>query len=112
MVMDNNDTQLDIFQIRAELRRIITEAMGADLSNVKGDVPLLEFVTSSLALVEAVRRVYDQFGVLLSIREVIEGQANLNALSVYVDQALRTEKKHARPVLEHEAQQKDQSRRQ
>src|SRR5438093_185436 len=94
--MDTSATQPDISQIRQELRQIVSDVIGEDLSDIEDDAPLLEYVTSSLALVEAIRRDYDRFGVLISIRRVLEGQANLIALSVYIDQALKTQKKHAR----------------
>ncbi len=110
--MDNNDTQLAISQIRVELRQIISDVTGADLSDVKDDVPLLELITSSLALVEGMRRVNNRFGVTVSLREVIGAQPNLSMLSVYLDQLLRTERKEARPVIEPEVLQRDQRRRQ
>jgi amino acid adenylation domain-containing protein/thioester reductase-like protein len=92
--MDNGEIQADISVIRAELREIISQVSGADVSGVPDDMPLLEYVTSSLALVEGLRQLYDRFGVLIPIRRVLEGQANLGAISLYVAQALEQRKKN------------------
>ncbi len=85
--MDLTGTGSDLAHIRAELRQILSEVVEADLSAVADDTPLLDYVPSSLALVEGIRRAYDRFGVVISIRRVLEDGANLAALAAYVDQA-------------------------
>jgi myxalamid-type nonribosomal peptide synthetase MxaA len=89
-------TQLDISQIRMELRQIISDVIGADLSDIDDETPLLEYVTSSLALLAGIRRVYDRFGVLIPVRPMLEGAGNLQALSAYVEQALKIHEKNGR----------------
>jgi amino acid adenylation domain-containing protein/thioester reductase-like protein len=89
-------TQPTISQIRAELRQIISDVIGADLADVDDEAPLLDYVTSSLALLQGIRRVYDRFGVLIPIRPLLEGAGNLHALSAFIDEALKTHDKTAR----------------
>ena len=73
-----------------ELKQIIVDSFGDDLRAVPDDVPILDLGISSLALVEGMRRVYDRFGVLVSIRRVIEGQVTLGGLALYIEQELNT----------------------
>jgi myxalamid-type nonribosomal peptide synthetase MxaA len=91
-------TQPDISQIRVELRQIISDVIGADLGDVDDETPLLDYVTSSLALLAGIRAVYDRFGVLIPIRPLLEGAGNLRALSAFIDQALKAHDKNARAV--------------
>src|SRR5258708_7101809 len=79
-------------QIRAELLQIIGEALGQELPTILDDTPILDFVLSSLALVEGMRRVYEHFGVLISIRRVIESQATLGGLALYIEQELHAQR--------------------
>src|SRR5262245_34942625 len=81
-------TQSDPSQIRAELRRIISEAEGGEPADIDDEAPLLDYVTSSLALLAGIRAVHDRFGVLLPIRPMFEGAANLAALATHIEQAL------------------------
>jgi hypothetical protein len=90
--MSNIDTQPDISQIRAALQQIVSDVIGEEVSQIESDVPILDIITSSLALVEGMRRVYERFGVLVSIRYILEGEASLNALAVYIDQTLVAQK--------------------
>src|SRR5262249_49256876 len=87
---------LDISQIRAELRQIISNVIGADLADIDEDVPLLEYVTSSLALLEGIRTVYERFGVMIPLRPLLEGAGNLRALSAFIDQSLNAHEKTLR----------------
>src|SRR5262245_65643076 len=82
-------TQPDISQIRVELRQIISDVIRADLGDIDDETPLLDYVTSSLALLAGIRAVYDRFGVLLPIRPMFEGAANLAALATHIEEALR-----------------------
>src|SRR5262249_60651038 len=92
-------THPDISQIRAELRQISSDVIGADLADVDDEAPLLDYVTSSLALLQGIRKVYDRFGVLISIRPLLEGAGNLRALSAFIDDALQAHDKNARVTL-------------
>ena len=74
--------------IRTELLRLVGEALGEELPPIPGDTPILDFVVSSLALVEGMRRIYERFGVLISIRRVLEGQITLDGLASYIEQQL------------------------
>src|SRR5262249_5231977 len=60
--------QPDNAQIRAELRQIIADVIGGEPADIDDDAPLLDYVTSSLALLAGIRVVYERFGVLLPIR--------------------------------------------
>jgi myxalamid-type nonribosomal peptide synthetase MxaA len=93
-------TQPSISQIRAELRQIISDVIGADLDDIDDEAPLLDYVTSSLALLAGIRTVYDRFGVLIPLRPLLEGAGNLRALSSFIDQALKAQDKNARTALE------------
>ena len=90
--MTNPDETLDLTQIRAELQRLIVAAFGDDRRAIPDDVPILDLGVSSLALVEGMRQVYDRFGVLVSIRRMIEGQVTLGGLALYIEQELLTQK--------------------
>src|SRR5262249_52549336 len=85
--------QLDISRIRAELRQIISNVIGADLADIDEDAPLLDYVTSSLALLEGIRTVYERFGVMIPLRPLLEGAGNLRALSAFIDQAINAHEK-------------------
>jgi myxalamid-type nonribosomal peptide synthetase MxaA len=78
-------------QIQAELLGIMAEVLGEDIPPVPPETPILDFGVSSLALVEAMRRVYERFGVLISIRRVIEGQATLASITGHIKQVLDTQ---------------------
>src|SRR5215475_14091580 len=87
-------THPDLAQIRAELRQIISAAVGADLDDIDDETPLLDYVTSSLVLLAGIRAVYDRFGVLIPLRPLLEGAGNLRALSAFIDQALNAHDKN------------------
>ncbi len=87
--MTPTQTNPDSSQIRAELQRLILEAFGETLPYMPTDVPILDLGISSLALVEGMRRVYDRFGVLVSIRRVIEGQVTIGSLALYIEDELK-----------------------
>src|SRR5262249_28573177 len=80
--------QPDNAQIRAELRQILADVIGGESADIDDDAPLLDYVTSSLALVAGIRVVYERFGVLLPIRPLLEGAGTLAALAAHIDQAL------------------------
>jgi myxalamid-type nonribosomal peptide synthetase MxaA len=88
--MNNNHPTLS--QIRNTLRQIVGEVIEVEAEQVDGELPLLDLVNSSLALVEGMRRVYEQFGVLVSIRDVLEGQTDLNGLADYIHQGLQAQR--------------------
>ncbi len=90
--MANPDETLSLIQIRAELQRLIVAAFGDDRRAFPDDVPILDLGVSSLALVEGMRQVYERFGVLVSIRRVIEGQVTLGGLALYIEQELLTQR--------------------
>jgi len=90
--MANANEKINITQIRKELQYLIMEAFGegGPGSILPVDVPILDLGVSSLALVEGMRRVYDRFGVLVSIRRIIEGQVTLGNLALYIEQELNS----------------------
>src|SRR6185436_18821379 len=95
--MPPSNGKSDISQIQRELERIIIAIMGhGDLRVIPDDVPILDLGVSSLALVEGMRQVYDRFGVLVSIRRVIEGQITLGTLALYIEQELNTQRSQKR----------------
>ena len=75
-----------IDKIKADLLNIISEVLGEEIPLLPDDTPILDFVLSSLALVEGMRRIYEHFGVLVSIRQVIEGQATLGGIAAFIEQ--------------------------
>src|SRR5687767_766359 len=81
-------TPSDRAQIKTQLLHLIGEVLGEALPSLPDDTLILDFVPSSLALVEGMRRVYEHFGVLISIRRVLEGQATLGAITAYIEQEL------------------------
>ena len=81
----------DIARIRTELQQIITSVIGDGLPSIPLDVPILDLGVGSLALVEGMRRVYDRFGVLISIRRVIEAQITIASLALYIEQELSSQ---------------------
>jgi myxalamid-type nonribosomal peptide synthetase MxaA len=91
--------QLDISQIRAELRQMVCGLIGAEPEEIDDEAPLLDYVTSSLTLLAGIRMVYDRYGVLVPIRPLLEGAGNLRALSVFIDQALQAHDKNLIGVL-------------
>jgi myxalamid-type nonribosomal peptide synthetase MxaA len=83
---------LDISQIRKEIQQIIVNILRRnDLQSVPDDVPILDMGVSSLMLVEGMRQVYERFGVLVSIRRVIEGQITIGTLALYIEQDLNSQ---------------------
>ena len=81
--MPRSNGKFEISQIQKELQQIIINGIGdGDLRSIQDDVPILDLGISSLALVEGMRQVYDHFGVLVSIRRVIEGQITIGTLAL------------------------------
>lgn len=80
-------------EIWDELVQIILELVEDIPPQVPYDVPILDLGVSSLALVEGMRRIYDRFGLLVSIRRVIEGQITLGELALYIEH--ERDNKHA-----------------
>src|SRR6185436_9578202 len=95
--MPPSNGKSDISQIQRELERIIIAIMGhGDLRVIPDDVPILDLGVSSLALVDGMRQVYDRFGVLVSIRRVIEGQITIGTLALYIEQELNQQSSRKR----------------
>lgn len=84
----------DISEIRAGLKQIISEVIGADLDDIDEEASLLEYVTSSLDLLAGIRMVYDKYGVLIPLRPLLEGSGSLKALAAFVEQALQMHEKN------------------
>ncbi|MEP7133414.1 MAG: amino acid adenylation domain-containing protein [Chloroflexota bacterium] len=90
--MPRSNGKPDLSQIRTEIQQIIINGIGNDeLRSIPDDVPILDLGVSSLALVEGMRQVYDRFGVLVSIRRVIEGQITIGTLALYIEQELNSQ---------------------
>src|SRR5215212_6362656 len=86
--MPQPNGKADLSKIRNEIQQIIIKIAGDGLRSIPDDVPILDLGVSSLALVEGMRQVYDRFGVLVSIRRVIEGQITIGTLALYIEQEL------------------------
>jgi myxalamid-type nonribosomal peptide synthetase MxaA len=84
------DVVPDNSQIREAVQQIFVDVIGEELRSIPDNIPILDLGVGSLALVEGMRRVYDQFGVLISIRRVIEGQVTLGGLALYIEQELNS----------------------
>lgn len=79
-------------RIRKELEQIIIDGIGLDdVHSMPHDIPILDLGINSLALVDGMRQVYDHFGVLVSIRRVIEGQITIGSLALYIEQELSSQ---------------------
>ena len=90
--MPSSNGTIDISQIRKEIQKIIVNILRRnDLHSVPDDVPILDMGVSSLMLVEGMRQVYERFGVLVSIRRVIEGQITIGTLALYIEQELNSQ---------------------
>src|SRR5512141_387297 len=90
--MSQPNRKFDLPKIRSEIQQIILEGIGhGDPRSIPDDVPILDLGISSLALVEGMRQVYDRFGVLVSIRRVIEGQITIGTLALYIEQELNSQ---------------------
>jgi myxalamid-type nonribosomal peptide synthetase MxaA len=90
--MPPSNGKFNIPQIQKELQQIIIAILGhGDVRSIPDDVPILDLGVSSLALVEGMRQVYDRFGVLVSIRRVIEGQITIGTLALYIEQELNSQ---------------------
>ena len=90
--MSQSNGKFDLSQIRTEIQEIIINGIGNDdLRSIPDDIPILDLGISSLALVEGMRQVYDHFGVLVSIRRVIEGQITIGTLALYIEQELNSQ---------------------
>jgi amino acid adenylation domain-containing protein/thioester reductase-like protein len=89
--MTQSNDKFGLSQIRNELQQIIIHVMDNDLNSIPDDIPILDLGISSLALVEGMRQVYDRFGVLVSIRRVIEGQITIGTLALYIEQDLNSQ---------------------
>jgi hypothetical protein len=91
MTHTNDKNRLALIQ--NELQQIIINGIGDnDLHSIPDDIPILDLGIGSLALVEGLRQVYDHFGVLVSIRRVIEGQITIGTLALYIEQELYFQK--------------------
>src|SRR5258706_7811744 len=90
--MPQPNGKIDLSIIRNELQQIMINGLSDhDLRSIPDDIPILDLGISSLALVEGMRQVYDHFGVLVSIRRVIEGQITLGTLALYIEQELNSQ---------------------
>lgn len=90
--MSNLNGKFDLSHIRTEIQQIIINGIGNDdLRSIPDDIPILDLGISSLALVEGMRQVYGRFGVLVSIRRVIEGQITIGTLALYIEQELNSQ---------------------
>jgi len=90
--MTQSNGKFDLPNIRRELQQIIINVMSdGDLHSIPDDIPILDLGISSLALVEGMRQVYDRFGVLVSIRRVIEGQITIGTLALYIEQEFNSQ---------------------
>ena len=89
--MPNPNGKFDIPKIRNEIQQIILNVAGDErVRAIPDDIPILDLGVSSLALVEGMRQVFDRFGVLVSIRRVIEGQITIGTLALYIEQELNS----------------------
>ncbi len=79
--------------IRDTLRGAIATALRLPREDVDVDIPFLEMGASSLALIDALRAVYDRYGVRPSVRKVFEKYNTVDLLTAYVCELL--EAKHA-----------------
>jgi amino acid adenylation domain-containing protein/thioester reductase-like protein len=71
-------------EIRPRLRAILVDALSLDDMDVPDDRPFVELATSSLALVDAFRRISEAFRVRPSLRRIFEEHGTLERLAGYI----------------------------
>jgi thioester reductase-like protein len=81
-------THPTLSKIQEELRQILGEAFGSGPAPIPEHVPIFDLGVASLALVDALRRVYDRLGVLVSVRQVFDGQMSMSVLALYIEERL------------------------
>jgi amino acid adenylation domain-containing protein len=69
------------------LRAMLADLSGLDPAEMPGAVSFLGLGFDSLLLTQATRELQDRFGVAVSLRELIDGYATIDALAAHIDKA-------------------------
>lgn len=84
------------------LRAMFAELSGLEASDLAGDVSFLGLGFDSLLLTQATRELSDRFGVLISLRALIDGFPTINVLAAHIEasgpQRLRGAAKASQPT--------------
>ena len=78
-------------QIQAELHRLVGDALQISPELLDVHAHLLDLGATSLALVDAVRRIDETFGIRLSVRKVFDQYPTLDKITDYVHHILETQ---------------------
>jgi amino acid adenylation domain-containing protein len=82
------------------LREMLAELSGIEPAEMGGTVSFLGLGFDSLLLTQATRELSDRFGVAVSLRELIDGYATIDALAAHIDAVgARKPKPGAKPVV-------------
>lgn len=75
-------------RLLAEVRTLMQELSGYDLTNVDGTTDLLELGLDSLLLTQAAQLIQKKFGTPISFRQLMEDLSSLSAIATYLDHVL------------------------
>ena len=78
-------------RLLAEVRLLMQDLSGYDLSNVDACAELLELGFDSLLLTQAAQLVHRKFGVSVTFRQLMEDLSSIDAIASYLDGALPSE---------------------
>ena len=67
-----------------QLREVLADLSGLDAARMEGGATFLELGFDSLLLTQATRSIADRFGVTVTLRELIDGYATIDALAAHV----------------------------
>jgi amino acid adenylation domain-containing protein len=80
-----------------DVRRLMQELSGYDLSDVDASTDLLELGFDSLLLTQAAQLIQREFGVPLTFRQLMEDVSSLHAIAAHLDASMPLEAYSARP---------------
>jgi myxalamid-type nonribosomal peptide synthetase MxaA len=72
---------------RAEVHAIFADVLDEDVEDVPDDVPLLELISSSLAVLEISRRILDRWDVAIPVSTVLDGKSTIETLAALLERA-------------------------
>ncbi|GAB1543928.1 hypothetical protein NUACC21_66040 [Scytonema sp. NUACC21] len=78
-------------KIVSKLRSLVGNALNIGVAEIDLDTPLLQMGADSIVLMEATRKLESLYGIKISIRQVFEELATIEALANYIDQNLSPE---------------------
>lgn len=77
-------TEIEPLDAPSAVRSMLSDLSGVDPSEMEGSATFLELGFDSLLLTQATREILDRFGVAVSLRELIDGYPNIDALAAHI----------------------------